>query len=753
MEEHTETLDEFLKQFEFFENEALPTNCKDPYNALHGHKEGRIGTPPRLIFQCKDTTAHPKVGVYLDIDSVLGNFEVLPLTEAMMIYPNPPQWLNITGSHQYHRRPGGRKPVLIDKTPHCLFGEVGLSWKIHVIFPSLPYGIIPEGQDYVTSAILDTWYDSVVYPALVNTIPSEKQQHFSPSRQIFIERNPGIKMGHLLQSDYILQVTREMRTIVSESESLSNMFNGFFFHAACKGIKGSTSVPLEKVMDPDGFKEWRSSISSVYCDLFGEAGKKRLQIDIGAEFTATKEESDGHGPIHMLWRKEATQVMRMGLRQAPKLFEWWLADEVAGSTVSAGQANIVDFDMDIPSITYFQTYHLSKMSMPDTKNQQMQGIQGVNMTWGDKTLRASWEKVARGVQVASKTSWGCRMEIRMASRHLHDSSGLLGYLQVCHFIQSQASKHFLFLPSMKVAQYQAANLWLIREGAQRVEKQIAECHGTIDTGLKAFMIVLANLYRGFYRGILFAPQRTTVFGPMLALNETSYGLGYALRRYGYPRLPTRKVDWTKLRASIDGLSDDQFVRGSRLEGSRMSVSDLHSMVDVDLEHFHENAPRTAEELAGYIVGLLKDDMVKGSRMYQDAGTMATWSLEEARQAMSHRVERHISRRRVVNSWRKLFSTFFPILEDPDLPYVQPGRWTQVKYLPFYLRYHNLIEEHEVHLPQSFRTKFRQELWRLFDRMKCAIRPSIAHNFIQVVGGKICIDLRNQEDLILTDEVQ
>lgn len=745
----TETLEDFLSLFRFENGEILPSGCRDIHRVLYGYREGDGDRPSRLSLDSPNPSPSFRLKVHIDVDSVLADLQTLPLMEAVMIYPNPPHWMNITGSHQYLRRPTDPKAVLIDNTPHCLFGEVGLSWKIHAVFPSLSPPLVQRGQDYLPASLLAIWYDEVIYPALRKCLPEERHQHFSPSRQIFMERHPGVKMGHMLSPDYILQVTKTMHTIVADNDSLRCRFSGFFFHVSCKGVKGSMAVPLESLVDPAGFKAWSSRVTRVYCGIFGESAQKRMQVDIGAEFTAFNVSSSVDGPLQMLWRRKATKKMKMGLRNTPKSYEWWLTEDAAGSATNAGSANVVDFDREVPSVTHFQAYNLDKETMPSSPDGPTTGIQGKNMTWSSPGLRRRWEAMMRGIVAGSKTSWGCRMEVRMASRHLYDPSGALGYFQVCKEIQAQPSKYFLFIPTMQASRFKAANLWLIRDGAQRVEAATKAENGHIGPGLQEFMKILANLYKGFHRGMNFCPQRALVFGPTLTRKDAiSYGLGYAIRHYGYPRLPKESIDWMASRGCRSGIVGRVRVQNGQVSEETMSLEALHTLADIEYQDVSDGVVGTTfSDLAKHIIKVFQGDMISATLKWQDTEAISFWNLAQVRQAISKLQGTHISIRRGPNTWKKLFGYLFPYLDDLEEIYVKPGVWSRVRYLPLYLTYFRLIRTYEEQLPMASLSQFRKELWSGFDKMDCVLRLSITQEFVLPVKGNLRIDLRNQEDLV------
>ncbi|RKP12288.1 hypothetical protein BJ684DRAFT_17210 [Piptocephalis cylindrospora] len=721
----TETLDDFLSHFTFEEGRVLPTGCLNLHQVVHGCPKGTEDIPPRLLLETNNALSDPEVEVHIDIDSVLWNLQDLPLIEPIMVYPNPPRTMNVTGSHQYVQCPGYTTPAPLEKVPHCLFGK-----------------------DYLSESLLNDWYDKVVYPALAQSLSRGSLQHFCPSRQNFKDTKPGNLMGHLLQSEYALQVTQAMRRIVTDEESLRSRFGGFFFHAACKGTKQSTTISLVDLMDPAKYTLWKENIDRMYLGTFGEEGKSRMQVDLGAEFIPSDSTVRDHGHIHMSWKKDSTEKMRMGTGLAPRLYEWWLAQDVAGSVASLRAKNVLGPSMEPPSVSYFQTYHLDKELIPGGGDRWVNAVDGAHMRWDDQKLKESWEMILRGVEHGSVVTSGARMEARIAGRHLDDSVDPLGFFKVCHGMQQHAHEHFRFLPSLAAARFKAANLWVIREGAKNVTRMQKADNATGGSQRREFMEILASLFRGFSRGMAFTTNRSKIFGPMLVTKEGSYGLGLAIMRYNHPYLPQDKIDWENARACIAGFQSRKRVERLIALKEQLTVGNLSALIDWAIPGEAQEELGTVEDVARCLMRLLKEDMVEETVNFQTAASISTWNLEEVRLAIPYRQERHISNRRDLDTWRKIFCYMFPLLDAHSTnEYIHPYSWRKVTYLSTYLAYQGLIHTHQLVLPPDTLLALRQAIWTSFKDMNCIVRSSTQQKFVKRVRGYVCIDLRDRDDML------
>lgn len=694
-----------------------------------------------MIFQAQGAPEKLDLDINIDIDSIIWNFQHFSLNEPMFLYPSPPQSMNLTGSHQYVQRPRFEHPVLLDQTPHCLFGKVGLLTNIHVIFPECSLGNMSDRSDYLPSDVLDKWYNSVIYPALKRCVPPKRLHRFRTTRQLFQDGHPGPCMGHLLDPAYVHAVTIAMRDIVEENGTLKAIFNGFFFHASAKGTKESTSISLDELRAPGAFESWRASSVERYSSLFAESERKWVQVDVGVEFTPSVSATRTYGPLHLLWKREFTRRLKMGTGNTPKAYDWWLTHDIAGSVASIGNKDKVDFTMDPPSVSYFQAYHLDKEAIPKTSVSLFSNMSPEDMTWSSTSLRKSWEMLMRGVEKSAGSSWGVRMEIRMAAKHLYNSLDPLGLFSVCQTINDQAAAHMVSLPSVKVARYKACCMWLVRDGAQRVASQVSTTYGDIGPKRTSFMLLLAGLYRGFHRGIDFTLKRSTVFGPMLSTKEESFGIGRSIFLFGFPYCFPSKIDWVNAELSTSGLHEKRQIERRILDRSPMSLASLHVLMDhVALDGAKEHFS-TPEKITRFIISLYKKDMINATMNLQTEGTIATWTLDQVRQAIPQRKEYPICKRRHNNTWIKLFRYHFPPPRGLQLPYVKQGRWAKVKYISIYLDLINLLQRYQDTLPPETYPSFDGELWRQFNELDCVIRSSIRNNFVRTFDGYLRIDLR------------
>ncbi|RKP11951.1 hypothetical protein BJ684DRAFT_17515, partial [Piptocephalis cylindrospora] len=538
----------------FRNEEVLPTACNDLHHVLYGTQEGDKGSPRRLLFETKEAPKSPSVEVRVDIDSVLWTLEHLPLTAYATVYPDPPRNLQSHGTHIYVRRPGEDAPTLVDQTPHCYFAMVGGDVHIHAVFPCFSTSVSKstfKNGSLIPIQIQCTWYEKVMYPAFSQCFSHNRISDFSPTLQDFKNLHPKGNFGYRLQGTEVEQAVKAMRRIVEGSKDLQHIFSGFFFLAACKGVKAATSTSLDDLLDPAKFSPWRDEVVGVFCNLFGTYGKGRMQVDIAARFSPSKSTVTEHGPQSLLWRSDVTKRMRMGTRKCPTHYEWWLASDVAGSVASIGQDNVVDFSSGPPSISYFQTYMLDKGCIPGLYDHGTGNLKPDEMCWTNEKLRKSWWGIVEGVKRSGELSWGARKELRIAGQYLYDTEDPLGFLKVCQTIQRHPISYFVFLPSLLAARYKACNLWIIRDGTQRASLAASS---NVGSGEDRYMFqrVLLALYRGFHRGMRFTAERAMVFGPLSSVKATSFGLGYSISIYNRPYLTFSRVNWKNALASLQG---------------------------------------------------------------------------------------------------------------------------------------------------------------------------------------------------------
>lgn len=743
----TETLDDYLGYFVFQKGSVFPIKCSNPTQVIYGHLNYPDHRQKRLLLQCKGQPRKINVDAYVDVDSVLWNLQEIQLTQPIMLFPDPPRCNNLSGTHQYMQHDKLESPVLIDNTPHCLFGKIGLSISIHVIFPLLSPRTLPRGQDFLPSVLLDRWWDKVIYPSLQASLPAQLVSRFSSTRSSWKDKWPNGMMGHLLDPDFSLPLTQAMRRIVGNDEHLWRYFGGFFFHAACKGTKNTTTARMEDLLDPSKFSVWRQKVNLLYCDVFGEQAQKSMQIDLGVQFTPLDSHVGRNEHFHLLWRREATSGMRMGMAQSPRAFPWWLSKDVAGSVVSIGKKNIVDFSGP-PSISYFQSYNLDKNGIPGDDRHWIAKLGSDDMTWKSSKMRKAFGMMMRGIEDGAGRTWGARMEIRMAGRHLESEADPLHFLAKCKEIQTKADEHFFCLPSLAVSRFKACTMWIIRDGAMRAAQTQVRGNGPIvGRQREEFMDILLGWFRGATRGMVFTPKCSLVFGKRTPPGEAdSYGLAQAIESWNRASIPRGKVLWKDGLASLSGFDNRQQAEEGLVHGNPLIFQGLQSFLDLPSSHGPQdsgNALRSPKEAASRVVGLFLEDVLDATRAFQVGDLITRWNLAEVRRTMPSRVEKHISNRRTASTWWGLFCHLFPSSKDLNGPYIRSNDWEKIRYISLYLAQIDLFDRYKTHLPRASHQHFRAELWREFRTLDCMIRPSRKRKFVQVISGNICIDLRDK----------
>ncbi|RKP14965.1 hypothetical protein BJ684DRAFT_14744 [Piptocephalis cylindrospora] len=729
-----DTVDDFLENFIFNNDEVQPSGCHDLNKAIYGFSEDEHSPPRPFRLLSRRIPQTPEVDIHIDVDSVLWNMRDLPLEEPITVYPDPLQARNISSNHQHVWNPAQGRSVPMNRTPHCLFGKTERDVAVYVIFPSLAPSHIPAGQDYLNGHLLDRWYDQVVFPAINQSISPLRAQHIRPTRKNMVGFEGRSMVGHHFTAAEGRRITQSMRAIVESDSALEEKFCGYFFHAMIKGIKAKTSIPMVILEDNEERKRWLKDVVGPYTDVFGEEGHKRMQVDLAAEVIPSLSSMEESGPVSLLWRKEATGEIRMGMSPIPKMYEWWLSGDIAGTTVDLGPESLVNVNAEPPSVTYFQTYHVDKEFISGKKDHWMGKLKGEDMTWMRGRMRESFQMIMEGIQLGVKIPWGARAELRMASRELFGSSAFGGLLELCSRIKESPDAYFRALPTLQAARFKAANFWIVRDGVLRADGQPAPRDDLEARERKNFCELLAGLYRGLYRGMHFVINRSPIFGSPTCNEDRSFHLYRSLLESGRPFHQRHKVTWTGSRASAQGLLS------SFADLERQQMNGVLGQGGVRQEAMIPVAVASCSEIAVRIMDLLREDMITATARFQTSGTILSWSLEEIQRTIPRRRESSIRARKTIRTWRGIFEYLFPRMDDDLTFYHNPPRWRRVKYLKEYLAECNRLDWRNPLAPTAAHKALYEELWRLFRELDCVVRPILRDRFAEARGGFIFIDL-------------
>ncbi|RKP14074.1 hypothetical protein BJ684DRAFT_15582 [Piptocephalis cylindrospora] len=745
--EEVEFLEDFLKSFSFKEGVACPISCLDIERVIYGHRVGYSHVPRRLEIKSHELPQVPELDAFIDVDSVLWNLDYIPAQDPIHIFPNPHQGSNIVGNHQFVPKVDQAGRVPMSRTPHCLFGKTRGTITIHAIFPSLSPKYLPPGQDYLPTPLLDLWYESVVLPACRRFLGPNRLQHLRPTARNARDYDKKGMIGHILQPLEVNGVTREMRSIVNQDDHLQSHFNGFFFHAACKGVKGGTVVPYRELLNPEGLRSWKDTVMRRYAGAFGDEGMKGMQVDIAVEFMPSEVAIAAHGPIHLLWKREGCLKMKTGMNLKPKLAEWWLTKDVTGMTVGPGGRDVVEVGKEHPDPAYAQVYQVDKELISGARDHWMSRLQWHDMKWSNMKMKDAWKVLIGGLEDGRMMSWGSRYEQRITGDRFLRVDGLEEFMNECEAVKANHQEYFIALPSLTAARFQASCLWIVRDGAERVDRALERKGLPPDPSTESFMRLLASLFRGFYRGKYFSYDRR------------SLNLGKSIETFGWIYTTHDKVIWLSVWAlpcrsviqeEEEGRLDRDDVVGEEEEsvvGRDSSSGDeagreetLNSLIgeqemrdlmggDYDKE-VERSVLLTPEVIAGLIIKLLRQDLINAAKDFADTRIITEWNLEQVRQAIGHRQERHVSSRRKISSWWKLFRYLFPRPGQLRSHYVKP----------------DLMQRHQRRLVKDAASKFDKELWLLFRRIDCMVRCSIRGMFAKALSGELFIDLRDQCNL-------
>ncbi|RKP14181.1 hypothetical protein BJ684DRAFT_15474 [Piptocephalis cylindrospora] len=739
-EGNPESLDEFLGRFTFEDDDIFPASCEDIHTVIYGFPSNSPPTPRPLKFKSSMPPRFPSAEIHIDVDSFLWNLESLPLTVPITIFPNPKTWLNITGNHTYIHSPGLRKNVLMSNTPHCLFGEIDHDITVYVVFPRMTPDILPANQDYLPRSIRDQWYTEVVFKAISRTASHRIIQYLQddPGRAESLLGN--WSTGLHLQPTVAQRMSLEMRTIVNSNENLTQIFGGFIFHASAKGMKNKTTIPLEDLQDDSTRRQWMDVVIGRFVDVFGDEGRATMQMDVGAEVMPSPAAVEENGPLHFLWRSEVTKELKMGMPVAPRRHEWWLTDAVAGAVADLGPNGAIEVGSPSPPISYFQTYHVDKTLLALKKGHWMEKLQGKDMTWKRGRMSESWEMMRDGVCAGARRSWAARAEGRISSQAFYRDRTWSGIIPLCQdIVQNPANYHYA-LPSPLVSRYKAVNLWVIREGIIQTDSLDETESDQFADQRRGFRDLMASVYRGLYRGIAFAPDRSIVFGPRNRVRIDGFGLARSIALSKRHMYPVGKVSWLSSRACPMGLDQDTRARpGVPLEGIPVEI-EMEGLPDHGSDGRMMDADWTPQMAASTIIDLFKGDMIRLTEHYQTASNITSWTLEQVRMAIPMRMEGPISRRTNARSWRELYEYIFPRANGDLNLYRNPPRWGRVGYLEAYFVQCTLLSRHQTDLPVGSPRAFDDELWRLFRGIDCVTRPYIRNKFVEGYGGSIFIDL-------------
>ncbi|RKP12207.1 hypothetical protein BJ684DRAFT_21239 [Piptocephalis cylindrospora] len=731
------TLDDYLSFFNFEESDVIPAGCNNLHAASYGYSEGHEEVPKRVRMESVTLPHHVPVEAQIDVDSVLWNVEELCIKVPLTIYPNPNRFENIKLNHQYVKCPGLEKPVPMGRTPHCLFGRARDSLAVHVIFPNLAPDIIPPGQDFLTNELLKLWYDKVIYQAFIHCLDSFKLQHIRSSWDNSAELDVGASIGHTLPAPSVRAITKKMREIVEADEDLCRRFGDFFFHAAFKGKKMTTSVPLSQLDNDEGFQAWRRTIHEEYTSIFGQEGIDGMMVDVGVEFIGSREMVEEYGPIHLTWKMDESIKMGLGITKAPRRMEWWLTGDLGGCVFDVGPSHPVCFQGNRPNFSYVQLYQLDKERLSGKTKHWMGRLDLEDMSSNNSRFMESYEILKRGIVEGFKQSSGVRFEGRMTSRLFLESANMGGFLTKCKEVMEEPSQYMQALPSLTAWRFKAVNLWLIMDGVRRVD--LAQSGPETE----AYRMVLASAYRGLYRGVYFSYHRAIVFGPRTRPKATSYGLSWASTNYNIAYRSRRLIDCVRGRARLEGLEG---VVGASIEGATLELPDIMGPREKQVisPRVCEGGVENPEEIAASIMALLRQDMLNSSLKYQSGPSMTSWSLAQVRLAIPRRAEFSIGSRRSIKTWKKLFRYFFPERRTASQEFNRRTRWTRVGYMEAYLTALRVLQSGESCLPVDTSSRFDSELWRLFQQLDCSVRSLERKEFAHAHHGLIYIDLREEE---------
>ncbi|RKP13993.1 hypothetical protein BJ684DRAFT_15651 [Piptocephalis cylindrospora] len=720
----SEDIDDFLSSFTFTGDRVRPDNCLDPHKVIYGYSDGNAPQPSKLRFSSTSLPQIPDIHARVDVDSIIWNLQDLPVTVPIKIFPDPIYSFKITGNHQHVSCPGIIKNVAMSRAPSYLFGRIESDITIHLIFPQLRHYLSEGGQNYIPRELLRLWYEKVVYRACEECLEPDLVNYMRPTMSNAANFDPRGMIGHSMQPHEALRLSHVIRRVVDRDDFLRSRFGGYFFHVSCKGMKCRSKISLSTLADPVAMRFWIGTTVHRYAGVIQEEFRRHMMLDVGVDFIATREALEAHGPVHLLWKKEAATQITMGLPREPKVREWWLSSEVAGTTVDRGPNQVIDFSQDFPDVLYVQTYHGDKLVISGAKDHWMGRLTGGDMQWSNRRMADSWEMLMSGIEDGVRRPWHTRVEVRMSSRLFYGTDDLGGLMDVADDICRNAVDHFFSLPSLLVARYKAASLWIVREGAMAVDAQGESYIGRPEREL--FMNFLAGLYRGFYRGIYFCYSRTSIFG-LEGITGPAWTNG---------RREEGVEEGTESTRSEEGTI-----------GSILGAAELEMLFGGDAGDGTEWGIHTPISIARRIILLFKQDMIASTETFQTTRNVLEWDLEAVRGAIPRRIEKHISSRKIAKTWKELFLYLFPsreLLQDPDARelYMFPSRWTSIKYLHSFLTIQDLLFQRQARLPRGSASAFREELWARFQEVDCVVRGSLRANFAEVTGGCLRVDLRD-----------
>ncbi|RKP11687.1 hypothetical protein BJ684DRAFT_21731 [Piptocephalis cylindrospora] len=471
----------------------------------------------------------------------------------------------------------------------------------------------------------------------------------------------------------------------------------------------------------------------------GDDYRRSMQVDIGMDFIASNGYIDDNGPTQLLWKREAAESMTLGVNGRPRAIEWWLSNDVAGTVVVKGSLDVVDLDKGPPDVAYAQVYHVDKEMTTGKCDHPMVRMKWEDMTWSRSKFRDAYGVLLRGLQGGSKQSWGTRYESRVsgltlfAARTPKDIHGDI-YTDILH----DPAKYFWALPTLDVCRYKASSLWILKDGATRVDNSTSQ---DVCPFRESFMKLLASLLRGLYQGSYYTFYRRFTFGAMDGTTDGSLGIGRAILMFNRPYLSPDKVDWICAQASVHGFSGLTAVSDISSLGGLIGQAELDALREVSTD---EVSIITPERVAEIIIARLKRDMATASEKAQKYGaTISSWSLEEVRRAIPRRVESHISKRRKVKTWRELFEYLFPEANSRYDSDRNPKFWGKVRHRELFFMMRDLMVMHNGQLPEGTYIRFYKHLWRLFEDIDCVVRPSVRFAFAHAKESSFYVDLRDK----------
>lgn len=426
-----------------------------------------------------------------------------------------------------------------------------------------------------------------------------------------------------------------------------------------------------------------------------------------------------------------------GVDGIPRVIEWWLTNDVAGTVVRRSQENVVDLMHGPPHVAYAQVYHVDKEMTTGKVDHPMVRMGWEDMRWSKKRFRDAYAALSRGLEEGSTESWGARFEIRVSGKKVFEAAALKDiYGRVYSNVLNSPGDYLFALPTLQVCRYKAANLWLVMDGTRRVD---ASDEQDSPEAAEGFMKLLASLFRGLYQGPYYSFYRKWAYGSVNSNNDHSLGLGKSICKYNRVYFSPRKVYWMRARATIQG-SDDPRETLVTL-GELIGPAELEVLRGIHLSDLPSITPVI---LAEVLMEMLKTDMIAVFSRYQESGSIQSWSLEEVRHAIPRklRVENHISNRRMLKTWRGLFEYLFPEASSSQGTERTPRLWARIKHRIAFFCIRDLICIHKDQLAPGTYDAFYDHLWHCFQEMDCAPRPYIRYVFAYVSEGAFYIDLRD-----------